>query len=89
MASILNFTLIEAALLFIVGAPAGLLLGLGLARVMGYTESFLEFVQRSPLPVSVYGINLPLTFGTLGVVLVAKLWTTASDFARDNRYPNA
>jgi putative ABC transport system permease protein len=77
-ASILNFTLIEAALLFIVGAPAGLLLGLGLARIMGYTESFLDFVQRSPLPVSVYGINLPLTFGTLGVVLVAKLWTTAS-----------
>jgi putative ABC transport system permease protein len=76
--SILNFTLIEAAFLFAVGAPAGLLLGLGLARIMGYTESFLDFVQRSPLPVSVYGINLPLTFATLGVVLVAKLWTTAS-----------
>lgn len=76
--SILNFTLIEAALLFVVGAPAGLLLGLGLARIMGYTESFLEFVQRAPLPVSVYGVNLPLTFATLGVVLVAKLWTTAS-----------
>lgn len=75
---ILNFTLIEATLLFIVGTPVGLLLGLGLARIMGYTESFLEFVQRSPLPVSVYGINLPLTLGTLGVVLVAKLWTTAS-----------
>jgi putative ABC transport system permease protein len=77
-ASILNFTLIEAGMLFLVGTPAGLLLGLGLARIMGYTESFLEFVQRAPLPVSVYGINLPLTFGTLGVVLVAKLWTTAS-----------
>lgn len=77
--SILNFTLIEAAFLFIIGAPAGLLLGLGLARAMGYTESFLEFVQRAPLPVSVYGINLPLTLGTLGVVLIAKLWTTASN----------
>ena len=76
--SILNFTLIEAGLLFVVGAPAGLLLGLGLARIMGYTESFLEFAQRAPLPVSLYGINLPLTLGTLGVVLVAKLWTTAS-----------
>lgn len=76
--SVLNFTLVEAALLFIVGAPAGLLLGLGLARIMGYTESFLEFVQRAPLPVSVYGINLPLTLGTLAIVLVAKLWTTAS-----------
>lgn len=76
--SILNFTLIEAALLFTVGAPAGLLLGLGLARIMGYTESFLEFAQRAPLPVSLYGINLPLTVITLGVVLVAKLWTTAS-----------
>lgn len=76
--SILNFTLIEAGLLFLVGAPSGLLLGLGLARIMGYTESFLEFVERAPLPVSVYGINLPLTLGTLAVVLVAKLWTTAS-----------
>ena len=76
--SILNFTFIEAGILFLVGTPLGLLLGLGLARAMGYTESFLEFVQRPPLPVSVYGINLPLTLGTLGIVLVAKLWTTAS-----------
>jgi putative ABC transport system permease protein len=77
-ASILNFTLIEAALLFLIGTPLGLLLGIGLARMMGYTESFLEFVKRSPLPVSLYGVNLPLTLITLGVVLVAKLWTTAS-----------
>lgn len=72
---ILNFTLIETALLFIVGVPLGLLLGVILARAMGYTESFLSFVDRAPLPVSYYGINLPLTIGTLAVVALAKLWT--------------
>lgn len=76
--SILNFTLIEALVLFVVGVPLGLLLGLTLARMMGYTESFLSFVERPPLPVSVNGINLPLTLITLGVVLVAKLWTVNS-----------
>ncbi|HXF62422.1 MAG TPA: FtsX-like permease family protein, partial [Caldilineaceae bacterium] len=42
-ASILSFTLIEACLLFLVGGPLGLLLGLALARFMGYTVSFLAF----------------------------------------------
>lgn len=76
--SILNFTLIEALVLFAVGVPLGLLLGLGLARMMGYTESFLSFVERPPLPVSFSGINLPLTLITLGIVLVAKLWTVGA-----------
>lgn len=76
--SILNFTLLEACLLFLVGVPLGLLLGIGLARMMGYTESFLDFVSRPPLPVTLNGINLPLTVATLAVVLVAKLWTVAA-----------
>jgi putative ABC transport system permease protein len=80
--SILNFTVIEAALLFLIGAPLGLALGIGLARSMGYATSFLTYTARAPLPVSVNGINLTLTLGTLGVVLLAKLWTTAAT-ARD------
>lgn len=76
--SILNFTLLEACLLFLIGMPLGLLLGIGLARAMGYTVSFLTFEPRAPLPVTLHGFNLSLTVGTLGIVLLAKLWTVAS-----------
>jgi putative ABC transport system permease protein len=77
-ASILNFTFIESCILILVGGPLGLLVGIGLARLMGYTVSFLTFEERPPLPVSLYGVNVPLTVATLGVVLVAKLWTVRS-----------
>lgn len=75
---ILNFTFFEAVILFLVGAPIGLGVGLLLARGMGYTTSFLNFTLRAPLPVSLNGINLPLTLATLGIVLIAKLWTTGA-----------
>ena len=76
--SILQYTLIETGLLFAIGTPLGLLLGIGLARGMGYTESFLRFAPRTPLPVSWRGLNWPLTLGTLGVVMVVKLWPVAA-----------
>ncbi|MCC9076384.1 ABC transporter permease [Litorilinea aerophila] len=76
--SILNYTLIEGSLLFLIGCPLGLLFGVLVARLMGYAESFLSFSPRPPLPVSLHGLNLPLTLATLGVVLVAKLWTVAA-----------
>ena len=96
--SILQFTTIETFLLFVVGAPLGLLLGIMLARAMGYTESFLTFSIRPPLPVTLNGLNVPLTVGTLAVVLLAKLWavtvsaratvvTQAREHARFTRAP--
>ncbi|MEX1018297.1 MAG: ABC transporter permease [Litorilinea sp.] len=75
--SILNFTFMEGILLFVVGLPLGLALGIGLALLMGYSVSFLAFDARPPLPVSIHGLNLYLTFGTLAVVLIAKIWTVA------------
>jgi putative ABC transport system permease protein len=77
--SILNFTFIEAAFLFLIGCPVGLAFGVFLARLMGYSVSFLTFSWRPPLPVSFNGLNLPLTVGTLAVVLVAKLWTVGAN----------
>lgn len=74
-ASILNFTLIEGLILFIVGLPLGLLFGSLLARGMGYAVSFLTFSPRDPLPISWHGISLPLVLLTLGVVLTTKLFT--------------
>jgi putative ABC transport system permease protein len=75
--SILYFTLVEELLLFIIGCPLGLGFGLLLARLMGYIDSFLSFSPRLPLPVSLQGLNLPLTLITLGVVLIARLWPAA------------
>ena len=71
---ILNLTLIEQLLLFIIGYPLGIGFGLLIARAMGYTTSFLSFTWRSPLPVSIHGLSFPLTLLALGVSLVSRLW---------------
>ncbi|MEZ4863111.1 MAG: FtsX-like permease family protein [Caldilineaceae bacterium] len=75
---VLSYTLTEGVVLFLVGAPLGLGLGMALARLMGYTVSFLSFRERAALPVSLDGLNLPLIAVTLGVLLIAKLWTAAA-----------
>ncbi len=75
---VLSYTLVEGMVLFVLGLPLGLGLGIGLARLMGYTVSFLEFNERTPLPVSLDGLNLPLIGITLGILLIAKIWTAAA-----------
>jgi putative ABC transport system permease protein len=72
--TVLNFTLIEALILFLVGLPLGIGFGILLARVMGYASSFLSFLPRPPLPVSLDGLNWRLILLTLGIVLLARLW---------------
>jgi putative ABC transport system permease protein len=72
--TVLNFTLIEALILFLFGLPLGIGFGILLARVMGYTSSFLSFMPRSPLPVSLDGLNWRLILLTLGIILLARLW---------------
>ncbi len=73
VSSILTLTIIEEFLLFIVGTPLGILSGMALARLMGNTASFLSFVTRDPLPVSLRGFNLTLTLVALSVSLLARL----------------
>jgi putative ABC transport system permease protein len=77
ISSLLNFTFVEELILIIIGLPLGLGLGIILARFMGDTVSFLSFIERDPLPVSLQGINISLTLVTLVVVLIARLWPTA------------
>ncbi|MEM7134129.1 MAG: ABC transporter permease [Chloroflexota bacterium] len=72
-----GLSLVEGILLFLIGCPIGLGFGIVLARMMGYAVSFLSFTSRTPLPVSIYGINLPLVFLTLIVILAARLWAVA------------
>ncbi|MCC9076597.1 ABC transporter permease [Litorilinea aerophila] len=75
--SVLGLTLVEELLLFVVGLPLGIALGMGLARWMGMTESFLTFTDRPPLPVSLQGINYTLIGLALGISLLARLLPVA------------
>ena len=72
---VLNFTLVDAAILFVLGLPLGLLLGVALARLMGYASSFLNFSEREALPVSYHGISVTLIALTFAALLVARTWT--------------
>jgi putative ABC transport system permease protein len=74
---VLSFTTVDAVILFILGLPIGLGVGVLLARAMGYASSFLSFSEREPLPVSIYGVSIPLILVTFVVLLIAKLWATS------------
>lgn len=77
ISGILSLTLIEELFLFVVGYPLGIGFGMLLARLMGYTSSFLSFAPRSPLPVSLRGISVPLTLVALAAALIVRLWSAA------------
>ena len=70
---ILNLTLLEELLLFVIGYPLGVAFGMLTALIMGYTASFLNFTIREPLPVSFNGLSIPLTVLALGIALVMRL----------------
>ena len=74
ISSILSLTFLEQSLLLIIGYPLGIAFGLLIARLMGYTASFLSFTTRAPLPVSMQGFSVPLTVVALGVSLFSRLW---------------
>ena len=74
ISGILNLTLLEQLMLFIIGYPLGIAFGILIARLMGYTASFLSFTGRSPLPVSMQGFSFPLTLLALSVSLFSRLW---------------
>ncbi len=70
---LVRMTLVEQGLLFLLAVPLGLGLGLLIARGMGYTQSFLRFVPREPLIVSLQGMNPWLVLGALGLALLARI----------------
>jgi putative ABC transport system permease protein len=73
---VVALTFFEQILLFIAGYPLGILLGMGIGRLLGYSASFLTFTQRDPLPVSLEGLSLNLTLLALGISLLARLSPT-------------
>ena len=74
ISGILNLTLLEQLMLFIIGYPLGIAFGILIARLIGYTASFLSFTGRSPLPVTMQGFSFPLTLLALSVSLFSRLW---------------
>ena len=59
VSDVLVLTCIEELLLFALGYPIGIGFSMVLARLMGYTSSFLSFASHPPLPVSLRGLSLP------------------------------
>lgn len=78
MWGVLGLTTIEQLLLFVVGVPLGIGFGMWIARMMSYTESFLRFTPREPLPVSLYGMDFTLIFGILTISLIARVLPAVS-----------
>jgi putative ABC transport system permease protein len=77
VSEVLVLTSIEELVLLAVGYPLGVVLGIVLARLMGYTTSFMSFASHPPLPVSLRGLNLPLTLIALAIALAARLLPAA------------
>lgn len=71
---LIAISIIEAAVIIGVGTPLGILTGIQLAQAMGYTETFMKFVWRDPLPVSPTTFNIPMVLAALSASLLARLW---------------
>jgi len=66
--------LVESAVIASVGSLLGMLLGLPLAQVMGYAQSFMSFTWRAPLPISPTAYNAPMILAAVGASVLARLW---------------
>ena len=79
-AQIILLTLVETVILLMVATPLGLLLGLYLAQLLGYSMSFLRFVPREPLPVYLVSLDWRLIAGAVLMTTLSRLipaWTAS------------
>jgi putative ABC transport system permease protein len=65
--------ILESLVLIGIGAPLGILAGIQLAQLMGYTQSFMSFVVRDALPVSPTAFSVPMVVAAIGATLLARL----------------
>ena len=70
---VLWLVLVEEWLLFLLGVPLGLGAGMLIARGMGYTDSFLHFTLRDPMPVSLQGVDVWLIVAALALAFIARM----------------
>jgi putative ABC transport system permease protein len=73
---VMFLTFSEQVLLFVIGFPLGIAFGMLIARLMGYSSSFLNFTLRDALPVSLQGMSFELAFLALTLSMFARLWPT-------------
>jgi putative ABC transport system permease protein len=66
--------LVESLIIAGIGCLSGVPLGIPLARLIGYTESFLRFAKRAPLEITPTALNVPLILLALVTTIVARLW---------------
>lgn len=74
------FSLLETIIMTVMALPLGLGIALLLARLLGYSTSFLQFEVRSPLPVYLESADWRLIALTLGTIVLARLvptWSSA------------
>ena len=65
---------IEAAVIVGAGCALGVLVARGLAQLMGYTQSFMAFTWREPLPLSRTAVSVPLLAVVVLATMIARLW---------------
>jgi putative ABC transport system permease protein len=65
--------IIESVILIGIGCPLGILSGIRLAQLMGYTQSFMSFVWREALPVSPTAFSMPMVIAAVCATLLARL----------------
>ena len=75
-AGLVNLTLAEQVMLFVIGFPIGVGFGMLVARLMSLSTSFLTFAIRPPLVVTLHGLNFPLILLALGFSLFSRLLPT-------------
>jgi putative ABC transport system permease protein len=69
---------LESLLVLLAALPLGVAAGMGLAHLLGYSSSFLQFAtaDRVPLPVSLSSVDWRVVGAGLLVCLLARLWPT-------------
>ncbi|MGC9347514.1 MAG: FtsX-like permease family protein [Anaerolineae bacterium] len=72
---LLGLAAAESLVLTGVAAPLGILMGLGLTRMLGYADGFLSFTVREPLRVSLDIISWPPVIGIVAVNLGVRLYS--------------
>lgn len=73
---ILKLVVFETGVMLLPAIPVGIGIGMLLAHLLGYSLSFLAFVQREPLRVHVSAIDYRMILAALGVAFLARLVTT-------------
>ena len=69
---------LESLLILLVALPLGIAFGMGIAHLMGYSSSFLQFetANRDPLPVSLSAVDWRMVDAGLVISLLARWWPT-------------